>query len=270
VTTADQEAARWYLRRPDGKVYGPVPLSTLRLWAEQCRVSPDSEISSDGTSWLQPSSLPDLELEWILQLAHGRLYGPVNFHAVKELLGDGRITPDIRVFRMHTKQSIAAGELTADIAKTMLLNGAVPDHDLKGKFERAQAEAEAVRTELNSCRLALSQQQKQFENEKAEFNSQLKRAQDETRQARDALRHKAEEKLSSKLISANEQLPDNEPKITTKEGEWLCPSCGCKYATRLNRKLWMRMIPWSKRLSCDGCGYDQISVAGVLKVRIRK
>ena len=39
-----------------------------------------------------------------------------------------------------------------------------------------------------------------------------------------------------------------------------CPHCGYTQKKRIPRRLWMKLIPWSKNLRCEWCGCQFISI----------
>ena len=40
-----------------------------------------------------------------------------------------------------------------------------------------------------------------------------------------------------------------------------CPYCGYTEKQRIPRRLWMKLIPWSKNLRCKWCGCQFISIS---------
>jgi hypothetical protein len=60
-----ERAHKWYLKLPDGSVYGPVAPSVLGNWAVQGRVVPTNEVSQDGSHWFPASAIPALIAYWV-------------------------------------------------------------------------------------------------------------------------------------------------------------------------------------------------------------
>ena len=52
-----------FLKKPDGEIYGPVPLDDLCAWAEEGRVSPDDLVSPDKEEWSPSHQLEELAME---------------------------------------------------------------------------------------------------------------------------------------------------------------------------------------------------------------
>ena len=100
----------WYLRKRDGIVYGPVPLSDLCHWAADGRVEPGDQVSNDSASWQSAADLPDLEMDYTILLQDDTAYGPVHLLAVQELLIDGSIRGTTWVVREETGEKKPAAD----------------------------------------------------------------------------------------------------------------------------------------------------------------
>lgn len=108
-----QKAGWWYLRLPGGKVYGTFPQETLREWAVQGRVLPDSEVSADRDHWQPIDALEGIGMDWTVQLKDGRDYGPFNILATPVLVKRGIITPESVVRNRISGKSIQVAQLLA-------------------------------------------------------------------------------------------------------------------------------------------------------------
>ena len=87
----------WYLRKQDQTVYGPVALAALQDWARGGRVLPDDEVSPDRQVWQRAPALPDLQMEWLIDLGDGERFGPVHVLALAELVREGSVPADVWV-----------------------------------------------------------------------------------------------------------------------------------------------------------------------------
>lgn len=109
--TIVKKPINWHVRLEDGSVYGPVSVIELREWASQCRLYPGHMLSRDREKWQPAESLPELGMEWQIELEDGSLYGPLNLFAVRDLLDSGAITPSARVSHVKRKLNIEAGRI---------------------------------------------------------------------------------------------------------------------------------------------------------------
>lgn len=80
-----------YLKTPDGAVYGPVDVVTLCSWAADARVVPGCRLSPDGKDWRPAETIPELRLNWVVNLSDGTTYGPLNLLAIWTLMLEGSI-----------------------------------------------------------------------------------------------------------------------------------------------------------------------------------
>ena len=87
----------WYLRKQDQTIYGPVALAALQDWARWGRVQPDDEVSPDRQVWQRAPALPDLQMEWLIDLGDGERFGPVHVLALAELVREGSVPADVWV-----------------------------------------------------------------------------------------------------------------------------------------------------------------------------
>lgn len=108
------ESTIFFLKKPDGAVYGPVERTTLIDWAKQGRVAPEDSISKDRLTWYPAPTLTDLEMNWMVELNDGSQYGPVHLLALQELTADGSITDDARVANRITKEVLTLSEALSE------------------------------------------------------------------------------------------------------------------------------------------------------------
>lgn len=91
---SEAQAAIYFLKKPDGTVYGPVPLEMLQTWAREGRVAPDDLLSKDQELWYPAPTLMDLAMNWLVHLSDGTQYGPIHLMALQELVKEGSLSPD--------------------------------------------------------------------------------------------------------------------------------------------------------------------------------
>jgi hypothetical protein len=92
----------WYLRKSDDTVYGPVDDTMLRQWATEGRIAPEDRISKDRQNWSPAHDLPALQMDWLIAMEDGSLYGPLHLSALRELVADGSLTPQTRLTHKTT------------------------------------------------------------------------------------------------------------------------------------------------------------------------
>lgn len=133
----------WYLRKSDGKVYGPVGLADLQAWATEGRIEPGDKISEDRARWLPPEQLPDLQLDYVLLLDQDTTYGPVHLAALQTLWCDENVPPTTHV--RHTGSAVTK-TLAEWLLPLLLENNQQVEkqlHTLQTEVDRLQAEVGA-------------------------------------------------------------------------------------------------------------------------------
>jgi hypothetical protein len=83
---------QWFLRKyDDGALFGPLPFEQLARWASSAQVAPRDSVSSDGESWIKAPMLPELGMDWIVEVTSESLYGPTTLGAIREFMRLGEI-----------------------------------------------------------------------------------------------------------------------------------------------------------------------------------
>jgi hypothetical protein len=85
----------WFLRKhEDGNVFGPLPFAQLARWASSAQVAPHDGVSTDQMTWLKAPMLPELEMDWLVEVTTESFYGPTTLGAIQEFLRLGEINGD--------------------------------------------------------------------------------------------------------------------------------------------------------------------------------
>ncbi len=93
--TIESKAPIWYLNKVDDDghdVYGPVNLDNLRDWAMSAKISPLDRVSCDGQkSWDRAPMIPELHMDWLVEVSENFLYGPNTVGTILEFITNGEI-----------------------------------------------------------------------------------------------------------------------------------------------------------------------------------
>ena len=85
----------WFLRKhADGSVFGPISFDQLASWASAAQVAPHDLVSTDQVTWLKAPMIPQLSMDWLVEVTSEHLYGPTTIGAVQEFLRLGDINAD--------------------------------------------------------------------------------------------------------------------------------------------------------------------------------
>lgn len=91
----DSDPAIWHLRKQGAtESFGPVTFAQLSAWAEAAQISPLDSVSPDGSTWQRAPMVAELQMDWLVELGDGALYGPTTLGALREFLHAGEITFD--------------------------------------------------------------------------------------------------------------------------------------------------------------------------------
>ncbi len=103
----------WYLlKHEDASIFGPIPFALLSEWAKAAQISPLDKISTDGTSWMRAPMLPELRMDWLVQINAQQCYGPTTLEAVREFLEQGEIAIDTELINACDGSVHRVGDLT--------------------------------------------------------------------------------------------------------------------------------------------------------------
>lgn len=87
----------WHLlKAADREVYGPIALDQLRSWASEAKISPLDKVSQDGRqSWVRAPMVPELQMDWLIEMPDNYLYGPTSVGTIQEFLATGEIDENV-------------------------------------------------------------------------------------------------------------------------------------------------------------------------------
>jgi hypothetical protein len=88
-------ARQWFLRKhDDGAIFGPLPFEQLARWASSAQIAPRDSVSADAESWMKAPMLPELGMDWIVEVTSESLYGPTTLGAIREFMRLGEINEE--------------------------------------------------------------------------------------------------------------------------------------------------------------------------------
>lgn len=83
---------QWFLRKhEDGAIFGPLTFGQLAGWALSAQIAPHDSVSTDQANWIKAPMLPELGMDWIVEVTSERLYGPTTLGAIRDFLRLGEI-----------------------------------------------------------------------------------------------------------------------------------------------------------------------------------
>jgi hypothetical protein len=85
----------WFLRKhEDGSIFGPLPFEQLALWASTAQIAPYDAVSIDQQTWMKAPMLPQLGMDWLVEVTSEHYYGPTTLGAIEEFIRLGEISAE--------------------------------------------------------------------------------------------------------------------------------------------------------------------------------
>jgi hypothetical protein len=126
-------AQHWFLRKhEDGSVFGPLGFEQLERWASSAQVAPHDVLSTDQLTWVKAPMLPELGMDWLVEVTSERYYGPTTLGAIQEFVRLGEINEQTFVINscdgarrqisemaLALESEPAAGAVSPEIADVM-------------------------------------------------------------------------------------------------------------------------------------------------------
>lgn len=87
----------YLLKAENNEVFGPVDFTQLTTWATAAQVSPLDKISSDQQTWFKAPMVPELGMDYLIELTSEQLYGPTTIGAIQEFINLGEVHADTNI-----------------------------------------------------------------------------------------------------------------------------------------------------------------------------
>src|SRR5437868_13101024 len=87
---SNEDTQQWFLlKSEDGSFFGPIRFEQLKQWATEAQISPLDKVSNDQKTWIKAPMVPDLEMDYLIEVSPDQYYGPTTLGAVHEFLQMG-------------------------------------------------------------------------------------------------------------------------------------------------------------------------------------
>ena len=145
----------WYVKAPDGKVFGPAGLDKLKAWTDESRITSDCQVSKDGKSWAPASSLADLGMIFLIELKPGYVFGPYSQKVIENMVDAGEFPPEAKVY--VTQETLAAAMEEAESFRSSLAVTSAALEKSNSELEKTAAELEKTRAQLKKVQQELDE-----------------------------------------------------------------------------------------------------------------
>jgi hypothetical protein len=124
----DATAAQlWFLRKhEDGSIFGPLGFEQLARWASSAQVAPHDLLSTDQVTWMKAPMLPDLGMDWLVEVTSERYYGPTTLGAIQEFVRLGEINEQTFVINSCDGARQQIGEMPLALPANAIDDAASP------------------------------------------------------------------------------------------------------------------------------------------------
>ena len=143
-----EDTRQWFLRINGETVFGPVSTQGLIVWAEQGRILPGHEVSTDRKKWTQAVSLDVLDMRGFVDDGEGELRGPLNRLAAEALITSGKVPENAQLVsadEVEPEASEAKGEAAGDKSA----REQVPDDVLRVRVRELESMVNTLRERLS-------------------------------------------------------------------------------------------------------------------------
>lgn len=134
----EEDERQWFLRTGGETVFGPVSTQGLVVWAEQGRILPGHEVSSDRKKWVQAVSVDLLDMRWYVDEGGGELRGPLNKLAAEALIKSGKVSEGAQLVSADDVEAPPASDKAAK-AQERTAREPVPEEVLRVRIRELEA-----------------------------------------------------------------------------------------------------------------------------------
>jgi hypothetical protein len=106
------KSTEWHLiKNFDQTEFGPFDLDTIVEMAKEAKINPLDRFSNDNKkSWLRATQVPELEMDWLVEMPDGFLYGPTNISAIQDFILSGELDGDSKIINTKTSEDFILAE----------------------------------------------------------------------------------------------------------------------------------------------------------------
>ena len=101
----------YLLKAESNEVFGPVDFDQLTTWATAAQVSPLDKISSDQATWFKAPMVPELGMDYLIELTSEQLYGPTTLGAIQEFINLGEVHSDTNIINAKDGSNAPVSEI---------------------------------------------------------------------------------------------------------------------------------------------------------------
>ena len=176
---------KWFLRKhEDGSTFGPVQFDQITRWAAAAQIAPHDTLSSDGQTWVRAPMVPQLSMDWLVELTSENYYGPTTLGTLREFIRLGEIDSETLVINTrngtHCKiqempQLWETGQADAGDAQTEIQLGDPVGPAVAGMSIPLQEQIRDLEQNLEEERRALMEAERRYTELKEKYEAVIQR-----------------------------------------------------------------------------------------------
>lgn len=146
---AKEDGRQWFLRTGGESVFGPVSTEGLIVWAEQGRILPGHEVSTDRKKWVQAVSVDLLDMRWYVDDGEGELRGPLNKLAAEALIKSGKVSENAQLVSADEVEMPSGSEKEPKPTERRPSREPVPEEVLRVRIRELESMVSTQRERLS-------------------------------------------------------------------------------------------------------------------------
>ena len=175
----------WFLRKhEDGSTFGPVRFDQIARWAAAAQIAPQDTLSNDRQTWMKAPMLPQLGMDWLVELTSEHYYGPTTLGALQEFIRLGEIDGETLVINTRNGARCKIQEMhqlweteqtNAPEAQIEIQLGDPVGPAVAGMSIRFQEQIRGLEQSLREERLALREAERRYAELKEKYDEVVRR-----------------------------------------------------------------------------------------------
>ena len=176
----------WFLRKhEDGRTFGPVRFDQIARWAGAAQIAPHDTLSNDRQTWVKAPMLPQLGMDWLVELTSEHYYGPTTLGALQEFIRLGEIDGETLVINTRNgarckiqemPQLWETGQTDAGDAQTEIQLDDPVGPSVEGMSIPFQEQIRDLEQNLEEERRALMEAERRYTELKEKYEAVIQRA----------------------------------------------------------------------------------------------
>jgi hypothetical protein len=176
----------WFLRKhEDGSIFGPLRFEQLARWASTAQIAPHDALSTDQQTWTKAPMLPQLGMDWLVEVTSEHYYGPTTLGSIQEFIRLGEINEETFVINacdgtrrqiQDMRELLETAPGNAEAAANDSESSRPTEPAAAGMSIRLQEEIRDLEENLREERRALTESEQRYQKLERKYQELVRRA----------------------------------------------------------------------------------------------